>query len=66
MPLTMPLFYFTMLRESNMGFVKLGNKDSSLGDICVSTNLGVKLTLKNVRLVPDLRLNLLSVHKFCS
>jgi len=51
-----------------MGFVKLGNKDSSpipsIGDICVSTNLGVKLTLKNVRLVPDLRLNLLSVRKF--
>ena len=51
-----------------MGFVKMGNKVSSptigINDICVSTNFGVKLTLKDVRLVPDLHLNLLSFGKF--
>ena len=51
-----------------MGFVKMGNKGSSpilgIGNICVSANLGLKPTLKNVRLVSDLHLNLLSVGKF--
>jgi len=38
-----------MFREGNIGFVKMGNKGSShilsIGDICVSTNFGVELTL---------------------
>ena len=59
--------YFTMFQEGNIGFVKMGNKGSShildIGDICVFTNLEVKLTLKNARLIPDLYLNLLSAGK---
>ena len=35
-----------------------------IGDIYVSINLGVKLTLKDVRLILDLPLNLLFVGKF--
>ena len=46
----------------------MGNKSYSpilgIGNICVSANLGVKPTLKDVRLVSDLHLNLLSVGKF--
>ena len=51
-----------------MGFVKMGNKGSSptlsIDDICVSANFGVKLTLKYMRVVLNLRLNLLYVGKF--
>lgn len=59
--------YFTSLREGNLGTVKMGNKNSSqilgIGNICVTTNLGTKMVLKDVRFVPDLRLNLLSTGK---
>ncbi|MCI37404.1 retrovirus-related pol polyprotein from transposon, partial [Trifolium medium] len=33
-----------------------------IGDVCIQTNSGCALTLKDVRHVPDLRLNLISVH----
>ena len=32
------------------------------GDICVKTNIGDTLTLKNVRHVLHMRLNLISIH----
>ena len=33
-----------------------------IGDICVETNTGYTLELKNVRHVPDIRLNMISTH----
>ena len=33
-----------------------------IGDICVETNIGYTLELKNVRHVLDMRLNLISTH----
>ena len=42
----------------------MGNSDQSkiagIGDICIETNTGCSMTLKDVRHVPDLRLNLIS------
>jgi hypothetical protein len=46
------------------GSVKMGNASSSaihgIGDVCIKTALGYTLTLKEVRHVHDLRLNLMS------
>ena len=33
-----------------------------IGDICIQTCMGCTLTLKDVRHIPNLRLNLISVH----
>ena len=45
----------------------MGNNDTSnivgIGDICLETNMGCKLVLKDVRHVPDLHLNLISPRK---
>ena len=44
----------------------MGNKSVSqivgIGDICIQTSIGCTLTLKDVRHVLDLRLNLISVY----
>ena len=46
--------------------VKMGNKSVShiigIGDICMQTSMGCTLTLKDVRHILDLRLNLIFVH----
>ena len=46
------------------GNVKMGNtsysKIAGIGDICLKTNVGCTLVLKDVRHVPDLRMNLIS------
>ncbi|CAA0832257.1 Uncharacterized mitochondrial protein AtMg00710, partial [Striga hermonthica] len=34
----------------------------AFGDVCIQTDIGCTITLKDVRHVPDLRLNLISVH----
>ncbi|PNX70981.1 hypothetical protein L195_g057937, partial [Trifolium pratense] len=43
---------------------EMGNDDRSKivgkGDVCLETNTGCRLTLKDVRHVPDMRLNLIS------
>ena len=44
----------------------MGNKSISkivgIGDICIQTSMGCTLMLKDVRRIPDLRLNLIFVH----
>ena len=44
----------------------MGNKSASqitgIGDICIQTSMGRTLTLKDVRHIPNLRLNLICVH----
>ena len=45
----------------------MGNEDVSkivgMGDIFLETNIGFKLLLRDVRHVPDIRLNLFSARK---
>lgn len=59
--------YFTSYTSGNLGFVRMGNNGSSkiigIGDVCLETNTGCKLTLHDVRHVPDIRLNLISAGK---
>ena len=39
------------------------SKIIGIGDVCLETNVGCKLLLKDVRQVPDMRLNLISTGK---
>ena len=59
--------FFTSYSAGDFGNVKMGNSGASkivgIGDICLETNLGSKLILKNVRHVPDIRLNLISTGR---
>ena len=56
--------YFLNYQSDDFGRVKMGNQSSvgiiGLGNIRVKKGIGCILTLKNVRHIPDLRLNLLS------
>ena len=58
--------YFLNYQAGDFGSVKMGNQSSAsivgLGDIRVKTTVGCMLTLRNVRHIPDLRLNLLSAN----
>ena len=55
---------FTTYKASDFGVVKMGNSSYSkivgIGDVCIKTNVGCMLILKDVRHVPDLRMNVLS------
>ena len=55
---------FTTYKAENFGTVKMGNTSYSkivgIGDVCIKTNVGFTVMLKNVRYVPDLCFNLIS------
>ena len=57
---------FTLYKAGNFGRVKMGNDSYAdivgIGDICVRANTRYTLILKDVRHVPDIRLNLISTH----
>ncbi|KAM1468689.1 hypothetical protein ACFX2I_033622 [Malus domestica] len=57
--------FFSTYKEGDFGIVKMGNESYSkilgIGDICLRTNLGCQLMLKDVRHIPDIRLNLISI-----
>ena len=59
--------FFTSYSTGDFGNVKMGNSGGSkivgIGDICLETNIGSKLVLKDVRHVPDIRLNLISTGR---
>ena len=59
--------FFSSYQSGDFGNVKMGNQVSSkivgIGDITLITNTGCKLILKDVRLVPDMHLNLVSTEK---
>ena len=61
---TSNLELFTTYEASDFGILKMGNrgwsKISGMGDICIETDLGYHMTLKDVRHVSDLRVNILS------
>ena len=55
---------FTTYKARDFGTVKMGNTNYSkivgIGDVCIKTNVGFIVMLKNVRHVPDLCFNLIS------
>ncbi|CAJ2628405.1 unnamed protein product [Trifolium pratense] len=57
--------FFSSFTIGDFGTVKMGNegvcKIVGMGDVWVETSIGCKLQLKNVRHVPDIRLNVISV-----
>ncbi|CAJ2652104.1 unnamed protein product [Trifolium pratense] len=57
--------FFSSYTIGDFGTVKMGNegvcKIVGMGDVWVETSIGCKLQLKNVRHVPDIRLNVISV-----
>ncbi|KAK0604498.1 hypothetical protein LWI29_016259 [Acer saccharum] len=60
--------YFSSYIGGQFGHVKMGNdvecKVVGMGDVWVNADVGCKLLLKNVRHVPDIRLNLISIGSF--
>lgn len=60
---------FTSYTPGDFGDVKMAHqgvaKCAGVGQVCLETSNGTKLTLKRVKHVPDIRLNLLSVGKLC-
>ena len=59
--------FFSSYSQGEFGNVCMGNEDMSkivgMGDICLETNIGCKLLLRDVRHVPDIRLNLIFAGK---
>ena len=55
-----------MYKVGDFGKVKMGNSSNAdivgVGDVCIQTNIGCTLTLKDMRHVLDLHLNLIFVH----
>ena len=58
--------YFSTYKAEDFSIVKMGNKSvyqmARIGDIYIQTSMGYTLTLKDVRHILDLRLNLISVR----
>ncbi|GKV52757.1 hypothetical protein SLEP1_g59325 [Rubroshorea leprosula] len=56
--------WFSSYKEGDFGSLKMGNRSEAkivgVGDVWLETNIGSKLHLKNVRHVPEIRLNLMS------
>jgi hypothetical protein len=56
--------FFMTYKAGDFGTLKMGNTSHSciacIGDICLQTDMGCRLILKDVRHIPDLRLNLIS------
>ena len=59
--------FFTSYKTGDFGNVRMGNSGVSkivgIGDVCLKNSVGNKLELKDVRHVPDIRLNLISTGK---
>ena len=59
--------FFTSYRTGDFGNVRMGNSGVSkivgIGDVCLETGIGNKLILKDVRHVPNIRLNLISIGR---
>lgn len=57
--------FFSSYKNGDYGLVLMGNSETSrivgIGDFWLQTNAGSRLLLKNVRHVPDIQLNLISV-----
>jgi len=57
--------YLSAYKAGNLGSIKMSNSSVAnivgLGDICIQTNLGCTVVLKNVRHILNFRLNLVSM-----
>ena len=57
--------FFTSYKVGNLGRAKMSNEScahiAGIGDICMKSNTGCSLTLKDVRHVPHIRLSLISI-----
>ncbi|KAA8525967.1 hypothetical protein F0562_007933 [Nyssa sinensis] len=57
--------FFTSYKARDFGTLKMGNTSHSkivgIGDVCIRISVGCTMTLRDVRHVPDLRFNLISV-----
>ena len=60
--------FFTSYTSGDFGSVRMGNDGSdkaiSMGDVRLETSNGTVLILKNVKHIPDIRMNLISTGKF--
>ena len=67
-------FHITPLRECFStyiaryhGYLKMGDNGEcnivGVGNVCLATSIGCRVTLKDVRHVPDIRLNLISTRR---
>ena len=58
---------FSTYTTGNYGSVKMGNdamaQVAGIGDVCLETSLGTRLVLKDVKHVPDIRMNLISTGR---
>ncbi|CAJ2637320.1 unnamed protein product [Trifolium pratense] len=58
--------FFTSYTSGDFGGLKMGNdgvaKVIGVGDICLQTNMGMQLLLRDVKHAPDVRFNLIYVH----
>lgn len=59
--------FFSSYINGNFGYVRIGNEGSSkivgIGIVCLETSTGCKLVLENVRHVPDVIMNIISIGK---
>ncbi|RVW83457.1 Retrovirus-related Pol polyprotein from transposon TNT 1-94 [Vitis vinifera] len=59
--------FFTSYTSDDFGSVRMGNDGSAkaigMGDVRLETSNGTMLTLKNVKHIPDIRMNLISTGK---
>lgn len=59
--------FFTSYTPGNFGTLKMGNDGLAevvgVGDVCLEVSNGTRLVLRDVRHVPDIRLNLISTGK---
>ena len=59
--------YFSSYTSGDFGHVRMGNDGFSkivgIGDVCLETNTNCRIILRDVRHVPDIRLNLISAGK---
>ena len=57
--------FFITYKAGDFGIVKMGNSSYSkilrIGDVCIETNVGSTMMLKEVRHVSDLRMNVFSI-----
>ena len=59
--------FFTSYTRGDFGSVKMGNNNMAkvigFGDVILETDSGSRLVLKNVKHVPDIRVNIISTRK---
>ena len=59
--------FFSSYTPGNFGDVRMRNEDSSKvtekGDVCLKTENGIWLVLRDVRYIPDMHLNLISTGR---